>query len=99
MDIRLIAIDVDGTLLDDDHQLSTQNEQAIQQALAANIHIILATGRMRSSCEWIIERLKLTAPGIFIQGLTVCSAQGKVLFGEILDPDVLKHFLPFTEQH
>ena len=99
MDIRLIAIDVDGTLLDDNHQLSAQNEQAIQKAVTANIKIILATGRMRSSCEWIIKKLKLSTPGIFIQGLNIRSAQGKLLFGEFLQPEVLTHFLPFGEQY
>ncbi|MEM7335524.1 MAG: HAD family hydrolase [Chloroflexota bacterium] len=99
MNIKLIAIDVDGTLLDDQHQLSVQNEQAIQKALAANIQVSLATGRMRHSCKWLIERLQLNSPGIFIQGLSVCDAQGKVLFGEFLKVSVLERFLPFATEH
>ncbi len=99
MNIQLIAIDVDGTLLDDAHQLSRENETAIQHAIEAGIQIILATGRMRRSCEWLIKQLNLTTPGIYIQGLSVSDAQGQVLLGEFLKQSAIQHFLPFAEKH
>ena len=42
--IRLIAIDVDGTLLDSRGQLPAANIAAIHDAVAANIHVVLVTG-------------------------------------------------------
>lgn len=43
--IRLIGIDVDGTLLNSRGQLPPENLAAIRDAVAANIHIAIVTGR------------------------------------------------------
>jgi Cof subfamily protein (haloacid dehalogenase superfamily) len=43
--IKLIGIDVDGTLLDSRGQLPPDNLSAIQQAVARGIHIAIVTGR------------------------------------------------------
>lgn len=44
--IRLIACDLDDTLLDDDLTISTQNKKAVGKALAQGIVFTIATGRM-----------------------------------------------------
>ena len=43
--IRLIGIDVDGTLLDSEGRLPDANRDAIHAAVAAGIHVALVTGR------------------------------------------------------
>ena len=45
MPIRLIAIDIDGTLLDSAGDLPARNRRAVRRALDAGIHVVLATGR------------------------------------------------------
>lgn len=99
MEIKLVAIDVDGTLLDDQHRLPPENEAAIKKALGQGVQIILATGRMRGSCAWVIERLGLQSPGIFIQGLHVADVDGKRIYGEWLDTAVLHQLLDFATAH
>lgn len=46
MDIKLIAIDMDGTLLNTKGDISEKNIQVLKKALNAGIHIIPATGRV-----------------------------------------------------
>lgn len=47
MNIQLLALDMDGTTLKDDHQtLSPANRQAIERALEKGIQIVIATGRV-----------------------------------------------------
>ena len=99
MEVKLIAIDIDGTLLDNDHQLHPRNEAAIQVAVQEGVQVILATGRMRSSCEWIIDQLGLQTPGIFIQGLHIADSQGRRIYGDWLDTAVLNHFLGFADEY
>jgi Cof subfamily protein (haloacid dehalogenase superfamily) len=99
MTIRLIAIDVDGTLLDDQHQLSERNARAIRAATSAGIPVILATGRMRNSCEWLIDALALQTDGIFVQGLYIADHTGKRIYGDYLEKAVLQHFAPFAEEN
>ena len=48
--IKLVACDLDGTLLDENHQLSQRNIQAIQRLHKAGINFMVATGRKLSKC-------------------------------------------------
>ena len=45
MGVRLIAIDIDGTLLDSRGEVPTANRQAVREALEAGIDVVLVTGR------------------------------------------------------
>ena len=46
MDIRLVAIDVDGTLLKTDKTLSSATARAIRRASARGVEVVLSTGRI-----------------------------------------------------
>ena len=43
--IRLIAIDIDGTLLDSNHQVSDTNLKVLRRANEGGVEIALVTGR------------------------------------------------------
>ena len=45
MDVRLVAIDIDGTLLDSHGRVPPDNVAAIVAALDAGLHVVLVTGR------------------------------------------------------
>ena len=45
--IRLVALDIDGTLLDSSNRLSDGNAAAIREALAQGAQVVLATSRWR----------------------------------------------------
>lgn len=47
--VNLLALDVDGTLIDDNHGLSKANIAAIQSAMAEGIEVVLCTGRSGQS--------------------------------------------------
>ena len=44
--IRLIAIDLDGTLLSPDKTISPANKQALLEAEAAGVHVVICTGHL-----------------------------------------------------
>ena len=58
-DIKLIAIDLDGTLLDSNRELSEENYQAIQDAKAAGIQVVLCTGRPLRSMNYLLDEIGL----------------------------------------
>ena len=43
--ISCIALDLDGTTLRDDKQISAENRRAIEAALAAGVKVVIASGR------------------------------------------------------
>ena len=58
--VRLIALDMDGTLLLSDHQTVPQrNIDAIRRADAAGIHVCICTGRMIEDASDFVKRLNL----------------------------------------
>lgn len=59
MDIKLIAIDLDGTLLHSDRTLSDENRQAVQEAKAAGVQVVLCTGRPLRSMHYLLDEIGL----------------------------------------
>ena len=99
MPIKVIATDIDGTLLNSHHELSERNEHALKAAIAQGVHVILATGRPRSSkAIYLIERLGLQTPGIFLQGLTVFDVDGKLHRESMFDPEIARLVIEHAEQ-
>ncbi len=71
MPIKLIAMDVDGTLFGDDLILSPRNRAAIQAAQAGGVQVTLATGRTFSATRALAATLGISAPLICYQGAWV----------------------------
>lgn len=56
---KLVAIDMDGTLLKDDKSISDENFTAIQKAKACGVKIVLATGRPLNGIKKYLDILNL----------------------------------------
>jgi hypothetical protein len=66
--IRMVAIDIDGTLVGDDLVIRERTLAAIGAAVRRGVHVSLATGRMVTSAEPIARTLGLKDPIIGAQG-------------------------------
>lgn len=91
--IQLVAIDLDGTLLNSDGEVSDDNIEAIQAARQQGVVVIVATGKSRGSAETIRERLQLDTPGVYTQGLAIFDADGTLIRERTLDKELLKELL------
>jgi Cof subfamily protein (haloacid dehalogenase superfamily) len=69
--IRLIALDIDGTLVGDDLVIGERTRQAISEAGHRGITVSLVTGRMATSAVPFAEALGLTGPIVAQQGALV----------------------------
>ena len=74
--IDLIAVDVDGTLLNTHHEITPRTESALQEAIRRGIKVVIATGRPRLTTLPVLNKLQLTTPGVFMQGLNIYNADG-----------------------
>ncbi|HDQ34700.1 MAG TPA: HAD family phosphatase [Chloroflexi bacterium] len=66
--IRLVAFDLDGTLIGPDLSLSSRVRRALDAARACDVHVTVATGRMFGATVAIARQLQLTTPLICYQG-------------------------------
>ncbi|AXQ79291.1 HAD family phosphatase [Streptococcus chenjunshii] len=58
--IKLIAVDMDGTLLNSARELPAENILALQRAAQAGVKIVLCTGRPKSGVQPYFNKLELT---------------------------------------
>jgi Cof subfamily protein (haloacid dehalogenase superfamily) len=78
--IRLIAIDLDGTLFNSQQQISTASRAALQLALAAGKQLILASGRGSIGMNMTLELLGMDLPYISSAGAAVFSGKnGRII--------------------
>ncbi|MBP1930383.1 Cof-type HAD-IIB family hydrolase [Ammoniphilus resinae] len=71
MKYKMITIDVDDTLLNDDAEVTPQTIEALRAAVDLGVIVTLATGRMFASAKQIAKRIELNVPLITYQGSLV----------------------------
>ena len=82
--IRLIAIDIDGTLLDSKVEISPANLDALCRAHEAGIEIVLGTGRRHKFALPIAESLGFDLWLISSNGAVTRSTRGEVFHQDLL---------------
>lgn len=75
MDIRLIAVDLDGTLLNSQKELTPRTKEALTRAAEKGVHIVPATGRTFGGVPEMVRSLPFVRYGICINGGSVWDAQ------------------------
>ncbi|MGF2943028.1 Cof-type HAD-IIB family hydrolase [Enterococcus xiangfangensis] len=78
--IKLIASDMDGTLLNNQMQVPTANVAAIQKAQAQGIEFIAATGRGMSHARISLDESDIRVPMILLNGAHVVNADRETIF-------------------
>jgi len=63
MTVKMIALDMDGTLLNPQHEITPAVKSAIEQATAKGIIVVLASGRPYIGMQKYIAELGLNIPG------------------------------------
>ena len=81
---RLIAIDIDGTLLNSSFQVSERNLQTLQQAHEQGVDILLATGRRHAFALPVAQALGFPAALISSNGAVTRDAKGELFFRDPL---------------
>ncbi|MEG6584938.1 Cof-type HAD-IIB family hydrolase [Dendrosporobacter sp. 1207_IL3150] len=100
MAIKLLALDLDDTLLDKSSTVSPRCREAIKKAVEKGVTVTVATGRMYCSALPFARQLEIDVPIITYNGALIKSAfSGETLFQQTLDPVVASEVLNlFREQ-
>ena len=97
---QLIAIDMDGTLLDTNSQLSPANRSALLRALEAGAEVVICSGRPLCALGEMIDLLPGDRPIATCNGArAVLSRSGAVLFEKGLTPETLRETLELAYEH
>lgn len=83
--IKLIALDMDGTLLNEKGEVSAANREMITAAQANGIHVICSTGRSIMTSRDYVKDLKLNSYHVTVNGSEIWSAKGELVQRIVLD--------------
>jgi Cof subfamily protein (haloacid dehalogenase superfamily) len=103
--IRLIALDIDGTLVGQDLVIGERTRAAISEASRRGIAVSLVTGRMATSAMPFAEALGLTGPLVAQQGALVRAMPtsgsrrpGRLLYHRPLTPAVTVEIVRWCQE-
>lgn len=91
--IRLLAVDIDGTLTDPQFQVSQRNIAALQAAHEAGIAIMLATGRRHDYAMPIARELGFPVLLASSNGAVVRSSDGQTYFTDFLPKETARKLI------
>lgn len=99
MSWKLIALDLDGTLVDRDGNISQENIEWVRKAQRSGLHIVLVSGRHRLRMVPVLEKLGLRLPVISANGCEIWSADGHLIDRQVLPWKDVKAVHLFAFQH
>jgi Cof subfamily protein (haloacid dehalogenase superfamily) len=97
--IRLLAVDIDGTLLDSRGRLPEAHRQALAEASERGIALALATGRSFHFTQQVVEALGLPVTVIVNNGAVVKNASGATLLRQLLARAAAREILAMTQPY
>lgn len=89
MKYRLLCVDLDGTLLTDEHRIGKQDIEALHRAAEQGVQIALVTGRMPAAADLVVRQLGIPC-------IMACSAgtwildKGQCIHAEYLSAEVMR---------
>ncbi len=96
---KLIALDVDGTLLNPQSRVNPRVKEAVQAATRKGCIVTLATGRRHRPARLIAQELGIEVPLILYSGnLIYDTGQEKPLLHRTLDPAFVRAALEFLSE-
>lgn len=100
MKYKMIAVDIDGTLLNDDRQLTERTIKAAKAAQAAGILFVLASGRMPCVMTDFVGKLELKSPMLCYNGaLVVDSVTGETITSLPIKAELGREIAAFCEEN
>jgi HAD superfamily hydrolase (TIGR01484 family) len=97
--IKLIALDMDGTLFNDDHRISDGNRKAIKEAQERGIYVVLSTGRSIMSCGEHAESLELTSYLVTVNGSEIWDEKRDLVERNVMKSEFIQWMWELSQQH
>ena len=66
MSIKLVAVDIDGTLLTNDRKITPEVFEAVRDAKKQGVKVVIATGRPIAGVQTLLDDLNLKDTGDYV---------------------------------
>ncbi len=100
MPYRLIAIDLDGTLLNHEGKVTEANKAAVRKALEAGFRVVFATGRNYYESRHVIDEVGHYDAAVFVGGASIVDTNGgETLHRQLIDPALARDVCLLLERY
>ena len=96
--IKLIALDLDDTLLLPDCSIPESVIAVLREAAQKGARSVIATGRIFPSARMYAEQISSDCPIICYNGSMITTADGQVLFSSLLEPQLMHEVAVFCKE-
>lgn len=97
---KLVAIDLDGTLLDMNKEISERNKKAIGLARKKGVRVVICSGRVYTGARLYAKQLNLNDPIIACNGAIITDGlDGNVIHSEYLNTEECFKIIDICKQH
>ncbi|MFA5577101.1 MAG: Cof-type HAD-IIB family hydrolase [Tissierellaceae bacterium] len=98
MKYKIIAIDMDGTLLNSVNMVTERTKEAIERARSLGVHVVLSTGRMLKSAQSYALSLNLNNHIIACNGAILVDENSKPIFKRSIDRKLVKEVVDMARE-
>src|SRR5947209_13044922 len=96
---RMIALDLDGTLLSPDGQVTPRAKAAVHRALSAGLLVCFATGRNWTESRDVLEAIEHYPTAVFVGGAMVIDTHQRVtLHRTMMEPQLARDVCQALEE-
>ncbi|MFK9090463.1 Cof-type HAD-IIB family hydrolase [Bacillus salipaludis] len=99
LDIKLVALDMDGTLLNNNGQISEANRLAIKAAMDKGIYVVLSTGRSLMTSREHADALELTSYLVTVNGSEIWDEKRELVERNLVKAELIEWMWQLTKQH
>jgi len=96
--MKLIASDLDGTLLNEIGEISQENVQAINKATEKGLRFVVATGRSYDSAKRILTKAGISCPIICLNGAASYDINGKLIRNIPMDAAICRKIVSVCQK-
>lgn len=97
--IKLIAFDIDGTLLDNNSKVTDESREALKKLDDAGIKVVLASGRVFPSIKYNQKSLGIPGPIVATNGSLISLDGSEIYKSYYIEDDLLKKLYEFCLEY
>lgn len=95
MAIRILASDLDGTLLNEESRISAKTAKAVKRAQKAGIRFIAVTGRAWNTAHPIFQEAEIKADYILLNGAEFRTSSGAIMYQETIEKNLAEKIVNY----
>ena len=98
LDVKLIALDMDGTLLNEHGVLAAESKEALLKAMEQGVHVVIATGRVFSALPQDVVNVPGIEYAITSNGANIIRLEDReTIYSNLIDGSKLDSIMDILE--